>query len=421
MKKNIWIWNHYATNGFFDQGGRHYWFAKVLLQHGYEPVIFCASTVHNSTKCVDTDGKRYAVDVIDGIRYVFVQTPPYHGNRFARIKNMYAFYRNLLRIYKEIADAFNGPDLILASSVHPLTLVAGIKVAKKISVPCICEIRDLWPLSLTAYGMIREKSLLARLLYCGEKWIYKRADAIVMTFAGGRQYILDRGWESEIDLEKVFYVNNGVDLDEFERSAEQNMNEALHANTESLQFARRKIVYAGSIRLVNNVGYILNLGKALAERGSDLEIVVYGDGDERAALSERRDREKINNVTFAGSVPKQQIPSILREAYMTILHLQDNAVFRYGLSANKLFEYLAAGKPVIQTLQSGYDIITEYACGISSPVLDEGLLTDEIIALAQDHERYEFCSANAKKAARDFDFRHLTEKLIAVIEHTERI
>ena len=126
--KNIWIWNHYATNTFFDRGGRHYWFAKYLLEAGYKPTIFCASTVHNSDNKIEVE-TTYKLDEVDGIPYVFVKTPPYQGNGLSRLKNMYTFYRKLFAVSRSYAQKFSNPDLILASSVHPLTLVGG-SVAK---------------------------------------------------------------------------------------------------------------------------------------------------------------------------------------------------------------------------------------------------------------------------------------------------
>jgi hypothetical protein len=80
MKKNIWIGNHYATNMFKDQGGRHYWFAENLIKQGYIATIFCASTSHNSADNIETGVKKYVSDTVNGIPFVFVKAPLYVGN-----------------------------------------------------------------------------------------------------------------------------------------------------------------------------------------------------------------------------------------------------------------------------------------------------------------------------------------------------
>ena len=130
-KKTIWIMNHYATNMFFDKGGRHYWFAENLLKNGYEPTIFCANTRHNSGNMIVISKGKYSRMTTENIPFVFVKTVNYSGNGIQRINNMLMFAWNLFSIAKEYSRNFGKPDVILASSVHPLTLVAGIKIARK--------------------------------------------------------------------------------------------------------------------------------------------------------------------------------------------------------------------------------------------------------------------------------------------------
>lgn len=138
--------------------------AKYLKTQGYSPVIFCANVPFNKQEFIDTGSDRYSVDEVDGIIYVFIKTIVAKGNGLKRVINMYLFFKNLLKVSKDFIDNGNKPDIILASSVHPLTLVAGEKIAKKIDVPCICEVRDFWPEVFFLYGIIDEKSFLGRFL-----------------------------------------------------------------------------------------------------------------------------------------------------------------------------------------------------------------------------------------------------------------
>src|SRR5699024_3627426 len=140
MKKNIWILNHYATNQYFNKGGRHYWFAEALKKQGYKATIICSNTRHNNAGSVEVN-KHELSKVIheNAIPYIFIKSSQYTDNGFGRIKNMYSFYRNTIKEYRSIINKVGRPDVILASSVHPLTLVAGLKIAKKLGVPCICE------------------------------------------------------------------------------------------------------------------------------------------------------------------------------------------------------------------------------------------------------------------------------------------
>lgn len=190
---------------YFDKAGRHYWFAENLIDSGYKPTIFCASTNHFSNNNVDTKGEKYIQKTVNEIPFVFVNTPNYKGNGSKRIFNMIAFYRNLFSVSKHYSGLNSKPDIILASSVHPLTLVAGIRIAKKFGTPCICEVRDLWPEAIFTFDKVREKSLLGKILTTGEHWIYRKADALIFTKEGDTDYIKERKWDTaqggDIDLE----------------------------------------------------------------------------------------------------------------------------------------------------------------------------------------------------------------------------
>lgn len=416
MKKKIWILNHYATSMYKEQAGRHYWFAENLMRKGYIPTIFCASTVHNSNENIDTASKKYINDSTKGIPFVFVTTPQYTGNGRQRINNMFSFYKNLFSVSSEYAEQFGKPDVILASSVHPLTLVAGIKIARKFGVPCICEVRDLWPESIVAYGALKRKSITAKLLYQGEKWIYKNADSIIMTWEGGRDYILDQKWEKQIDLRKIKHINNGVDIDSFDKNI--NENKLLDLDLENNEF--KNVVYTGSIRKVNNLGMLLDAAKIIQYKGKkDIRFLIYGSGDEREILQQRCKEESINNVIFKGRVEKKFVPSILNRSYINILHNSSTILDKYGQSQNKLFEYLAAGKCIVQTYTTGYGICEKYNCGISVPIQNAEEIANAILLASSDERNNILMGKNAREAAYHFDFNILTEKLINILENID--
>jgi glycosyltransferase involved in cell wall biosynthesis len=418
VKKNIWILNHYATNMFKNQGGRHYWFAENLIKKGYKVTIFCASTFHNSSDIIDTGNNKYIRDSVNGIPFVFVKTPCYIGNGFQRIKNMLFFYHNLFPVANDYAKIDGKPDVIIASSVHPLTLVAGIKIAKILHIPCICEVRDLWPESLVAYGFIKRNSLLAKILYQGEKWIYKRANKLIFTMEGGKDYIIEQGWAEEsggpINLDKVYHINNGVDLVAYDRNIENNPYDDIDLDNPDIF----KIVYAGSIRKANNLGLVIDAAKYVQENGGkDVKFLIFGDGDEKEKLQEKCIEEKVNNVIFKGKVEKRYIPNILSKSDLNILNYSNHKIWKYGGSQNKNFEYLASGKPILSTIFMGYDIIQKYNAGISLQSQTAESIGEAVILIAQVEKiKYEELARNARKAAGDYDFKILTDKLIRIIE-----
>lgn len=413
MKQNVWIWNHYATNMFFDQAGRHYWFAENLIKEGYKPTIFCASTNHFSDNHIDTNDKQYSTDSVNYIPFVFVNTPEYKGNGKKRVLNMISFYRGLFKTAKMYAELNGKPDVILASSVHPLTLVAGIKIAKKFDIPCICEVRDLWPESIVAYGSLKRNSMIANLLYQGEKWIYKKASSIIMTWEGGSQYIKDQGWDNKIDLNKVKHISNGVIIESFDKNSIENQID--DSDLEDKNY--KNLVYAGSIRKVNNLGLLLDAAKLVQEKDQQIRFLIYGSGDEKEMLENRCIEENINNVVFKGRVEKRMIPSILKRSYANILHNSSTSLDKYGQSQNKFFEYLAAGRCVIQTYTTGYSVLEKYKCGVSAPQQNANSIAEIILSVCNSLEEANQMGLNARKAAKEYDFAILTKKLISVIEN----
>ncbi|MGB4182699.1 MAG: glycosyltransferase family 4 protein [Dethiobacteria bacterium] len=412
-KKKIWIMNHYATSMFFNKGGRHYWFAENLIKSGYEPTIFCANIRHNREDIVNIYEGKYLRMINENIPFVFVKTVRYSDNGRQRIKNMLVFAWNLTTVAKEYSRIYGKPDLILASSVHPLTLVAGIKIARRFGVPCICEVRDLWPESLVAYGFLKQNSVIAKILYRAEKWIYKNADSIIMTVEGGKEYICDKGWDQEIDLNKVKHINNGVSVGAFDRNSQENI--ITDPDLDNPDF--KNVVYAGSIRKVNNIGILLDAAKIIQEQGHrQIRFLIYGSGDEKARLEKRCRDESITNVIFKGWIEKRFVPSVLKKAYVNILHNSSTSLDKYGQSQNKLFEYLAAGRCIVQTYSTGYSILKKYDCGICVPVQNAEEIAKALIKACHDEKYNRIMGENARRAVHDYDFRKLTGKLIDIIE-----
>lgn len=427
MMKTVWIWNHYASRLLVEPSGRHYYFAKYLKKAGYNPIIFCASTVHSSQEVLDVD-KVYSKRVIDGISVIVVKTRSYTGNGRKRILNMVDYYRNVQKAAKEIAVLDGLPSIVYASSVHPLTLVAGEKTAKGLGVPCVCEVRDLWPASLIAYGMINEKGLLARILYRCEHRIYKRADALIFTFGGGKCYITDKKWDKQIhcgdiDLDKVFHVNNGVDLESFDinRATFQIVDEDLD-NKETF-----KCIYTGSIRTVNRIDQLVDVAQCLqGKKGAkNIKVLIYGRGDKELELKNRVRAEGLQNVVFKGFVEKKYIPYVLSKGDLLLMHVSTShevdCISKYGQSLNKSFDYLAAGKPILNVYSGSpeHDYIEANGAGISQVFRNSEEYAATILDYAYlENEEYEGCCLNARKTAEEqYNYPVLTEKLMSMFDY----
>ncbi len=414
MKTNVWIINHYAGDTYFDKGGRHFWIAKYLAKLGYKPVVFCCNNKHNpgTEKWIETE--KLWVEQIEpeiNVPYVFVKGRKYIGNGKRRILNMMDFYINVKKTIKQYAKMYGKPDIIYASSVHPLSLVAGLQLARKYKVKCICEIRDLWPEALIVYGVLSMNNPIVKILRLIEKKIYTKADKIIFTAAGEFNYILDQKWDRFIPAKKLVYVNNGIDIEAFDINLRNYPYEDSQLNDSSYC----NIVYAGSIRKVNDVGRIIDIAKEI--KNKRIRFLIWGDGDQVADLQRRISEEDITNVFLKGRVAKCYIPSITSKATINFVHNSPSPMFKYGLSFNKIFDYLAAGKPIICDFHSDFNPVILGGAGIEISSSNPREVATEIEKFteksAQEKEKY--CKA-AIKAAREYDVRKLTSLIATTIE-----
>lgn len=413
---NIWIFNHYASNMFVDGAGRHQSLAKYLIKMGHDVTIFCANTIHGREDCVQIDDGLSRCEIgPDGVKYVFIRTIEYHNNGIDRIKNMFDYYKNIFKVIKTLKNDTNLPDAIIASSVHPLTLLAGIKIGRKYGIPCICEVRDLWPETLVELNIISRGNIITRLMYAGEKYIYEKADALIFTMPGGKKYICNQKWENKVKLDKVYHLNNGVDLDKYK--SDQRMYKI---NDDDLNNADLyKIIYAGSIRAANKIDELVYIAKMLKEKGrTDVKMLIYGDGDQRERLSNTCTELELDNIVFKGRVDKQYVPYVLSKGNLNIVTDESNNLGQYGISWNKIFEYMASGKPVVINYDMGdYNLVSDYNFGIAKECKTAEEFCDAVVDMIDlSEEKYKNYAENAEKAADIYDYKNLACELNKILE-----
>lgn len=404
---NIWLFNHYAVPPSLYPLARPYHFANHLQKKGHKVTIFAASSVHLSEENLITDGQPMKAQKIDGIRYVFLKARNYEGNGIQRILN---FFDYTLRLFTQTGK-FNRPDVIMATSVHPLTCVAGILLAKKYRCRCVVEIADLWPLTLVEYGAIREGQAVTRALYALEHWIYKKADAVLFTMYGGKQYIKDQGWDKDVSLDKIFYINNGVDLEEYRRQEQEEQ----YADPDLDRKDTFKVMYTGSMGTANAMYDILDAADRLKEQ-KDIQFILFGGGYLEDELKAYCQEKQITNVLFKGKVDKKYIPNILSKGNLNIMTGLSDRVSEYGLSMNKMFDYMASGKPTISNIRTQFDILEDNQCGISIEAGSAQEMADAVKKFYEmDASRYEEYCVQAAEAVKQYDFKHLTDELEQIL------
>lgn len=399
--------NHYAVPPQYYPLARPSLFAKNLIMMGHDVTIIAASTVHNSDINLIEGREKVKKFIDDGIPYILIRCSDYQGNGAKRVINILEFARKLPRVL----DTIEKPDAIVATSFDPLSCYAGIKYAKKRGIKAVAEIADLWPETLVAYNGLKPSNPIVKFLRSIEKNIYTQADRVVFTMEGAYDYIVEQGWDVEIPREKVEFINNGIEIKEFDTNRETYTVQDADLNDDSVF----KVVYTGAVRKVNNLGLILDAAKLITD--PQVRILIWGDGDELEYLKKRVTDEKITNVSLKGKVPKRFVPYITSKADLNILHNSETPIMRFGLSLNKMFDYMAAGKPILVDFHGNNNPVIDNAAGIETDGNTASNIANGIIYIKSlpDQDKINL-GFSARKTAEKYDFDLLTDKLIRVIE-----
>jgi len=246
-------------------------------------------------------------------------------------------------------------DVVYASSPHLLAGLAGWIIASVKRAPLVIEIRDLWPSVLVEMGQISENSLAYKALRLLEERLYKHAQAIVVLAPGARTGLLRRG----IPAAKLHVIPNAADPEDFRPS------EARSVLRRRYGFDRCTFLYAGAHGPANGLDLLLSAASDLREQAVD--IVLVGGGVCKDALRAEVEKQQLRNVRFLDSVPKREVPDLLAAADVGLHVLADVPIFREAVSPNKVFDYMAAGLPIV-TNSPGVvgDLVASANCGLIS-------------------------------------------------------
>lgn len=393
--------NHYAIPPTEAGGTRHYSLAKELIKLGHEVEIVAANFNHQTKKEIIPNTKvQIFRQIVEGVPFNFISVPEYSGNSLARVFNMMSFTRQLY--FSKYFRQMNKPDIIIGSSPHPWTVLAVQKVAKRWKIPFIFEVRDLWPQSLIDLGRISPKNPAIMYLAHLEKRLYERAERIITLLPGVYKYTETLG----IDSSKVVWLPNGVDFSIYDQEFVSKNNEIF------------TVMYAGTFGLANGLDTIMQCAEILEkDYKGKINIRLVGDGPEKERLQGLAIAKQLSIVTFDNPVPKREVPRVLSEADAFIMLLKDSPVFRWGISPNKLYDYLCSSRPVISGVNAFNNPVAEANAGITIQPENPQELADAMIRLynLSQSEREQMGANGRKYVEENHDFRILSKKLEEVL------
>ncbi len=332
-------------------GGRHTQLANAL-------------TSHNCQVSIVTSNQNYMTGVAEQLTAAtdtHIQIPTGWNGRgsISKLLRMRSFGSKVAK--PKWTATLPCPDIIIGSSPSLHAAYGALLLARKKGVPFIFEIRDIWPESLIQITKLNPKHPVIRLLRKLEHSLIVESDAIISTMPLACKYYEQFG----IPNEKFTWISNGVDLDAFttEQGAETN---------------GKTVLYAGAHGPPNGIEVILKAAKLLQDRGCEVNFRFVGDGSQKDELIKFAEEQILRNVKFENPVPRAKMPSLLQEADILLIHFEDLELYQYGVSPNKLFEYMASGKPVIFATSTNENPIAKADAGAAVEPNNPRQLADEI-------------------------------------------
>ena len=401
---NVWIVNQYAIPPTQPGITRHFSFAAALNCRDHDVMLIASSFDHVTRKETRLEpGETWRLETIKGVRFLWLRTPPYEGNTARRVWNMLDFAR---RVWRRCGtQQLAPPDVIVGSSPHLFGAFAAWRLARTLGVPFVLEVRDLWPETLVEWGNMRPDHPVVRALAWIERTLYRNADRIVTLWPHSPSYIAARGGRPD----KIAWISNGVFL---------NGSGPLPPSTDPS--SPLTIMYLGAHSVTNSLHTVLDAAALLQAEGyaDKLRFRFLGDGPNKPELIRRAHEAGLDEmVRFEAPVPKQSIYPVASEADAFILPLHRGGLYRWGMSPNKLFDYMAAARPIIIAVDVPSNPVAEAGAGLSVPAEDPAALAQAIKRLLtlSPEERWQMGLRGRRHVEAHHDMARLAERFEACL------
>lgn len=348
--------DHYAGGPALGMEHRPFYLAREWVRLGHQVLVVGASYSHLRTQQPATRG-RYTREVVDGVEFVWIRTPAYPGNGVRRVLNIAAFLYGLRRWRAWLEFK---PDVVIASSTYPADATPARQIARACGARFVWEVHDLWPLSPIELGGMSRRNPFIAWMQREEDAACRGADVVVSILPLAEAHLNAHG----LTPGKFAYIPNGVDPGEWVRASRSSLPVS-HAAVIAAAHKRGHLIvtYAGSHTMANDLNGLLDAARLM--RDDAVTWFLVGSGPDKPALVRRVAAEQLDNVILMDPVPKSAIPELLEASDLLYMGLRPSPLYRFGISLNKLVDYLMAARPVLCVMSAGNDPVTEVSCGIT--------------------------------------------------------
>ena len=409
--KSIVIINQYSQLPDGPGGTRHYTLAHCLTEMKIECTLILGSAELNTGRQRYSGWRPWKKLVVDGVNVVVIKVLPIVGNGPLRILGMIQF--SLLSFFYLCLTPISPNSVIYASTPQPFACFAACIYSKLSKKRFILEIRDLWPESLFSLDLMKRNSLAGKMLSLLDTFLVNQAEMVVTLLSRASEYYAGRVRSGK----KFLYIPNGV---------------TKHGHSGAIPFAGQPIkksdlpavscdnkpftfMYLGALGYANAVHVIAESALFLSRQidSSMFAIKIIGAGPERHLVGKFISDNKLANVFLLPPVPKSEILAAVQDASCFVFHLRPANVFNYGISPNKLIDYMLFGRPVIFCGGSWPNPLQDAGVLIAANPMDPKSIADAMLALIDTPlEKRIALSLKARDyVLRYHDFAFLSDKL----------
>ncbi len=348
--------NHFCALPKYGKSSRTFSVARELVALGHEVAIVTASYSHSRSENPDVVDP-VTVEMIDGVKVIFLKTPKYDTtNKLSRIANILGFLWRYI-VHVEAIQNLIEPEVVVEGTAYIVPFFPARRLAKKSNARMVLELRDLWPMTLYELGVSRYNPIawcLGRL----QGIAIGQSEALVSSLRFADVYFKQLN-----SVPKRFhYVPNAAD-DTLFKNKEELAPETAQALADIKNSHAGIVGYAGSIGIANSVDLLVEAAVHLGK--DEIAFVVFGEGARKKSLEQRVKELKLTNVFFFDPVPKRKIFQAIAQFDLGFVGGRVRAVHQFGVSPNKLYDYMICKVPVLFCLATQDDLIKENGAGIS--------------------------------------------------------
>lgn len=402
----ILLVNHHAGSPTFGMSLRPYYLASKWISSHNEVTIASSSYSHlRSTQPSVT--KSVQSQNIDGIHYRWYKTAPYQDNSFSRFFNIFQF---LLKLFLDIHYYISTcrPDIVISSSTYPLDIWPSFLISRLTGARLVFELHDIWPLSLSQIGGMSTLHPFYILCRLSESFIYLVCDGVVSLLPGAFSYVSTKG----VTRKTFCVVPNGYAVNHRSEATLNSQSKKIHRKISELKDDSHLIVvYAGQHSHANSLDNLLKASNLV--KNLPISFILIGTGSQKSSLQSYASSHQLFNVHFFDPVPRSVIPGILSLADIAYMGSPSRSIYKYGVSPNKLFDYMGASLPVIYAVSaynnpveeanSGFTISPDSPSELAGALINALSLTrDQLSRMGKRGRNHVLLNYNYNKLSQDY-------------------